>query len=360
MSKDRDYTVEDVLKSLISDGAKGKVCLESETLGDWYFYVRFFADIEGENNIKNSNCPVIKIPNYKQFKQTISDYLKHARPFYDYDREYDELDFFSYDKYLIFTLLVNAQASDFENIVSYVNDRTQMLKNRQNCGIFELGNISGYKLCFCIQKAMGNLEAPYKFTSWFVDEGNYRYILPTIYFGEADDYVYIGAVQGEKNKQDNIFARKIDRFIRKVNKGVNMEEIEGNVSPSAVVSMTIFNAYLKSKEIKNIKSPTFTPIRYYAMKNQNYAHAEMFNKPIEQAKIAIEKRDRIQHNVTEKLAYLYYRYLTHFDDCVGGYDQDSGELKLLLSDQNKTGDNLIYEVDKVATAAFNKEYCKIK
>ena len=139
------------------------------------------------------------------------------------------------------------------------------------------------------------------------------------------------------------FPSKCRPPFRKVNKGIDSEEDIAKVSPNALVSLTIFNAYLKRKCFSKIITPSYMPIRYNSKLirniNRNYSDDELEKEN--------ELVDRDQFNITNKMMYLLNRYAYHFSDCVSEYDDIKDEMHLKLNDTRVNGDNIILGIDNI-------------
>jgi len=154
------------------------------------------------------------------------------------------------------------------------------------------------------------------------------------------------ALQGKKGKQSGKVSKDLDRYLRKVNKDVDMKEIEGNVSPSALVSLTMFVSYLKEQGVNSIIAPAFLPLRYSAEKNAVYYKGKVKEKTNEEIKRDIDKRDLIQYNITDKFMHLFVRYCHHFDNSNYYFDEDNQRMIVSIEPQKSKTENIIYGFDK--------------
>ena len=170
----------------------------------------------------------------------IEEYLLEARRFYKQDQQYFELNDSSFDEKLIMDLFVNATNFDLDNIERFVKKRTEMLKEKSvQCETACLGEFLGNDIVVKISKNKSNLEGPYRFDIIFKKDDE-KFNLPRITFGRIKNQMYIYSLQGERKKQENKLAKRIDRYFRKANKGVDMEdEILSQISTNALISCLI-------------------------------------------------------------------------------------------------------------------------
>lgn len=359
------------IEDIIKQASKGIVKIGDEENGFWTFYTRFYFCIEGKNNAKNLKYPIINVPNYNIFIEQLDDYLKVAKNFYKMDKEYFELDDVSFSQKLFLDLITSATNYNLNNFISYMQLKKEMISKEIPTGVFKLGSYNGINILGNIYKNTSNLESPYKFEIAF-DNGAQRFKLPSIYFGIANNTAYVMAVQNDKNKQTNELAKKLDRYFRKVNKDVNMEDIIANVSPNALVSLTLFNSYLKQNGIYKIIAPNFMPVRYHANKIAGYnknkisipdelggikTHSKLVQYFKEQNREKqhefIKQHNHNQFNITNKFSYLFLRYCHHFSNCFATYDDATQSVITYLNPEQQFGDNIIFDLDKSVNANCN-------
>ena len=283
--------------------------------------------------------PIIQIPNAETFAVLIQEYLNVAEKFYVADKNrfslYDE----TLREKLILDLITNTTNYDRNNILSYIDTRTKMLKNPMQTGHYLIGETQDFSIKASLLKNPSMLEAPYRFTTYFTAENEDKFYLPTITFGVVDDTVYIYAIQAKKGKQTTPIAKKLDRHFRKVNKDVDMEDIIGQVSPNALVSLTIFLSVMQKEGIKKVVAPNFMPLRYQTnlMGEENYFKNNGKGILEEQSlEEIIEKHNRQQFGITDKFTYTLLRYCHHFDGCKFDYDDIREQSVIRLSKDGQT------------------------
>ena len=199
-----------------------------------------------------------------------------------------------------------------------------------------------------IKKNLSNLEGPYKFNVIF-DNNFDTFHLPSITFGKIKDELFVYCVQGEKEKQNNMLAKKLDRHFRKANKDVDMQdEMLSQVSVSALISLVIFLTYNKMKGIEKVTAYNFMPIRY----NSNLIAGLLKAKSDEARKEFEENHDRNQYNITNRFFNTIMRYVHHFNLDIE-YDDICEKLMFKLNNsENKNCENIVYDIEKAVIDGF--------
>lgn len=316
------------------------------------FQATFFNKTNGASNAVSPDIPVINIPDYDLFIDTLTDYVSEALTFYKND--YLGLDSRYLSEKLIYDLFGNATATDFNNIIPFISHRTAMLKNKLQKGIFPLGSFKEYKILGAIDSIGSEFEAPYKFLVAFDDEFGGRFKLPAVLFGIDGDSVYIYAIQNtsatqklppetiEKNKN---ITKNLNRFFRKVNLNVDENDEISKVSPNFLVILTIFASFMRQLGKKEIIAPLYFPVRYDANKRH---HISSMTSDLEIEEY-LEKHDRDYFNVVNKFAYLFLRYNHHFPNSTAEYDENKSQIKTTLAKSHPVDKNIIYDIDAIVS-----------
>lgn len=337
-----------IVENIFAQAEKGEIAIGDEKSGIWSFYVKFCARINGQNR-GGFDGAIIDIPNYDLFLKKTEDYLTKAKEFYYEDKDYFELSENSFEEKLFFDLIVNSNSFEQKNILSFIDKRKNMIKETLPCGEKFIGEFEGKRLYCKISKNHSNLESPYKMTFTFKSEEG-EFVLPMVSFGKTGDYMEVFAVQNKKEKQTCVLAKKLDRYFRKLNSGVDMEDIIGNVSPNALASLALFSSLCEKGGVKEIVAPDFLPIRYNATLSAKGKLSEEVRGD------ALEKVDKDQFNITNKFMYLFLRYNFHFPSSIVDYDIDKGEMTLSLNGKEKNGKNIIYSLyDVPKVNVFKRE-----
>lgn len=294
----------------------------------WTFYVNFSTNIEGKDSSHNSHLPVVHIPNYDLFIEKTSEYLEKAKDFYALDQDYFDLKDDGFVEKLFMDLMINLSNMDCYDVYSYINKRSKFLDYKPACENLRIGNILDSQIQANISKNHSNLEAPYRFKI-SIQNDKEKTSLPYLTFAIENDKAYVYAIQNAQDKNESSLSKKIDRYFRKLNKGVDMEDIVANVSTNAFASLVIFSAYMREQGIKEIIAPDFLPIRDTARFK--------------------ERHDEDLYNMTNKFMYLFLRYNFHFDKCIADYDEMKNEMHLSLNNNSTPNDNIIFLLDDIVS-----------
>lgn len=285
-------------------------------IDDFFYNIHFTI-----NHSLNDNVPVITVKNMELFYN----YIKQFISLFNLSQKEDIL------KKLVY-LFSNLSFSDFNNIESYVKRNIDFVQNR----LFENKNISFLDQQIEVSTREYYQESPYCFTI-NITNGVDKYELPIISYGISNNVCYIFAVQDKNLDKNNCYNKKIKRLLYKINSGVyDVESVEyknykengssyypeniSDVSPSAVLSLSIFLKQLSDLGITKIKVVPFLPIRYnakkeaykrkinYLIKKDNLSITEQ--KEIEQK--YLDEHLRIQNNLTQKFLRNFFRINYHF------------------------------------------------
>ncbi len=344
--------LKEMFEDILKQAESGLVKIQANDGIKWRYYTRFYSDIEGKLTAKpNNKYPIIEIPNYNYFLDLIQNYLNYAEKFYESDQWYYDLPKDEFDKKLILNLIINATNYDFVNIYDYIKQRTEMLKQEFGLGKFALGQYQDYKIVGEILKTRSNIESPYSFNVYFEKDGQ-SFMLPSILFGATEKDATIMGIQNFNKERNGELAKKLDRYFRKVNKDVDMEDIISKVSPNALISFTVFISYLKSLGIKEFSASAFRPVRYHASKISGYIK----NSGKEARDKFIQNHNHDQYNMTNKVLYMFLRYGHHFDNANVVYDDTMQKISLNILDRDPTKkDNIIYDISSSVDCDYSDE-----
>lgn len=264
--------------------------------------------------------PTLIIRKQDEFNELLKRYVKKAYPFYDinyYDNEHD------YIKAILVFLFTNMTAEEFIEPNQYIKKRIEFFDNA-------LSYIPAESFSIGTSSYIGDIEASitkesiYEETPYSLKFKAYNSTFPTVRFGITNDTVYIYAIQNEKN--DSI-DKKINRILYKINDGLNTmnesydnimdyENITG-VSASSVVAATLSLSFFLRNGYKDIRMPSFLPIRYNAKiistekKLQKYINNPDFDQIQNDL---ITKNTEIQRNISDKFIRTFRRITYHFDN----------------------------------------------
>ncbi len=260
-------------------------------------------------------------------------HVKNKTIFYNYIKEFINL--FNFEntdeiiKMLVY-LFSNLTYSDTENVEEYVKRNISFVENKilKDCEFKFLEN----KITISILEAFQ--ETPYCFKTT-ISLNNLSYELPTIYYGIDKGICYIYAIQDKNKDKTSSYSRKIKRILYRMNSGIK-EDIEyqqyknglsdyypeniSDISPSAILVLSLFFQQLLENNITNIKVVPFLPIRYYS-KEQAYKNKleylikkNQLDKSQKEVLLNQFKTEhlRIQNNLTQKFIRNFFRLVYHF------------------------------------------------
>lgn len=184
-----------------------------------------------------------------------------------------------------------------------------------------------------------------------------RVSLPSIRYAvdveQGEKLAYVYAVQRQKNEPRDIpsaqLQKTVNRLLFKLNQGVlsaesqkfkdyyerrNKNALDGSepypenisdVSPAAVLSLSVFVALLSREGVLRIKAPAFLPLRWQA-----------------HARLGKEEQERIQESTTDKFLRTFRRVAFHFSDItIGEYQKSEDYLCVKLAERLPNVDNPI-------------------
>lgn len=309
-------------------------------IGSWKYCVKF--DL---NKMYYQGC-VLDLGN-TNFLDEVKNYLSQAREFYINDKDYYELDDMSFDEKLFMDLFVNMTNFDLENIDKCLEERTAMIlpENDFITKPVTIAQLEGADIEISVLKNTSNLEAPFRFRT-VMRNGEDEFLLPDISFGVIDDCLRVYAVQRKRDEQTCKTAKKFDRYFRKFNKGVDMDdEITSQISTNALAAVTIFLGYMKNQNINKVKAFGFMPLRY----NAKVETAARKLKDEHEFEEFLEENDRNQFNITNKFFNTMFRYAHHFGLNVE-YDEIHECLDMNLEEKKTVdSDNVIHQLDEIIT-----------
>ena len=335
-----------IIHNLVDEFDQGCVFLDTTDEIPWSFYLAINTNIEGKVKSVEGNAPTLVISDLEKTAGFLEEYLKRARVFYGVEQSRYDLTKESFDKKLIFDLIANGTNYDLCNFEQYVQVKTEMLKKAEKIGKINLGLMElpfgKVRAMVSISKNESKLEGPYKFEVYFENEQG-SFALPSSTFGIVGNKVFIYTIQAKKGKQDSRLAKKMDRYFRKFNKGLDMAEPEAQVSTNALAALTTFVTYMQANGIKEFFAPAFLPARYIA-KDLSNLHRISDESLVEEQ----EKLDRNQFNMTNKFLYTAMRFAWHFDE----YNFEFDELRERVcfsagKGPREKSDNEIYDFQNV-------------
>lgn len=310
--------------------------------------------------------PTLNLKDKNQFYNCIKEYISMLS-------EEDERILYDskYVKSKIAYLFANMSFEDFNNPIEYIrriiNFNQNKLLDRKTTDY-----IDSLESKIHINISSSELETPYCFECALVSDKGY-YPLPTISYGISDGICYVYAIQDHNKHLSNPFNNKIKRKLYKINGNVSDSETEeykdykegkseyypeniSDVSPSAVLVLTIFLNEIEKHGINKIQVVPYLPVRF-----ENYIKTIAYNA-LQQAKDSnlneLEKRELymskikeqmyIQSNITEKFIRTFRRVAHHFDNVsITSYPMElDDKLHIKLSKFQYSDNEILNEIIK--------------
>ena len=295
--------------------------------------------IEGNSLFSREDSPLLSISNYRDFIKQLTLLLKKMNDYCINDKDYFMFDEDNYNRYLLMCCFLNMQEQDFNNPLSYLQRLSNSLDYHYNfnktnlIGSFSL-NENIVNIYETDKKNIASMEAT-QHKQIILECNGETFLLPRIHYYISNDRIYITGIQNKPLKEKTSFSKKIDRYFRKLDKGIGVEDSYESgintikdISPSALAALTIFISLYK--KYKKVYMTDYLPLRY-----QNKI------KKIRSEEDIIEI-DRVQANATNKFLMTGARLVEHFDNIEGYFN--NGILELDISPYTKQTGNIIYEL----------------
>lgn len=325
--------MKEILLEIINEAKNGEVIIDNE---NWpiCFNTIIVSKDKYEYFIENEDYPILYINNIEELLKILEEYLDLEKelnrklPTIVYDKERNKI------KFLISYLFVNATTEEFLNPLELIKRKINFLKDKtfNNLNLeIELPNLKSNIIVKNTKESI-MMETPNKIEIEFTN-GIDKYKLPSISYGIKDNECYIYSILNSKRKEENSYHKKIKRLLYKINDGV--EESNLVVSPSAVLSLSIFLKLLKNNNIKKVKGVNFLPLRYLSREKMANGNEEL----------AI-RNDEIQTNITDKFTNTFNRVkeqtkLINIDSYSYEFDEN---ISIELQEKEETNNILLNEI----------------
>jgi len=330
--------MKEIFYELIKEASNGKVLIDGEI-----WPIGFNTIIYENNNSKLSlindiNISTLVIQDELLFFNKLEEYLKFEK-----EKNRKSLKFYrdidnNQIKILIAYLFVNATLEDFLNPINLIERNIDFLKDNTFKKFdleisFDLTNtLFASNLIIKNTNQSILMETPNRIEI-SLKKGEDVYKLPSISYGikrnkygEKECYIYSILGENIDNQFDNSFAKKINRILYKLNKGVlDSESLEyldyqdgksnyypeniSDVSMSSVLSLIIFVIMLKKENINIIKGIPFLPLRYLSRSITANNQLDATRK-----EYLNQRNDSIQKNITDKFIRTFRRVGYHVSD----------------------------------------------
>ena len=241
--------------------------------------------------------PDIWIQNVDTMEKTLEEYIETIRTT---DIRSTQMDARHNEKYFIYNIWKNATWYDFQNPEKFIQRYTNFIKDETFSEYDQktkIGEMDGNEIYVERLQDEYGFETPYVL-QYSIQRDNHCYQFPIIRYGitrnrQGGKLAYIYALQGKKEPEGTTYQEEIRSFCNKANSGVHKHR---NVSPSALVALTLFFGMLEKENIQAVKAPVFLVGRY-----GRFAGAK-----------TEEETNRIQNNLTGRFLRNFFRITNHF------------------------------------------------
>lgn len=333
------FTEKDVylaFKEFVIHSLNGEYKISTVDGGKINYHITMNFDIEGKVLLKNENSPMLKISNTNLFIKKLTALLNNMATFHHDDMDYYMLNKESFASYLLVSCLSNMQVKDFNYPLSYLDKMNDVYLNIPSLYKDKLVGeilVKGEKIQIyeTLSKNIASMEAPI-YKQFKYKSGENIFLSPKIHHYIKDNICNIISIQNSKNSSVNELSKKLDRYFRKVDKGVNVDQSEENIkniSPNFLIALSVFVA--SCKDINHFRFTDYFPLRYMNKSGVNKVR-----------NLDIEEVNRIQTNLTNRFFDLVERLAYHFNNSQYTFD-DFGYLDLQFDDHCLDHDNIIYD-----------------
>lgn len=279
--------------------------------------------------------PTLIIDDKEKFIDLLCEYIKLCDGYNNFFKKYD---IEGRIKGYLTVMWSNATYEDFANPCAYIQKLINFYENKlcsdevtvYNQNVASLNNSD---ILIKDVKRDIRMETPYAFTAILKDHDD-EYVLPTISYGISDNICYIYAIQNKQKEANTSYQKKIKRILYKLNSGIlDLETDEylnykngddyypeniSDVSPSTLLSLSIFFDVLKKEGINKVNVVTLLPIRAEARvkafkKRYQYKkeYSNLTDKELEKLLLEYERENlRTSQNLSDKLIRNFRRLET--------------------------------------------------
>lgn len=345
---------------------------------EYIFNVGFNTYLESTLSFDNSldSKPILIINNKSRLINLLYEYVNLCDK---NNNAFSRFNLPSRIKCYLTNLWANALYEDFANPSLFLKKQISFYNNKL-CDInrFSYNNLDDSEIIVEDIKQDIRMETPYVFKISLNKDGEV-YNLPKISYAIDNGVCYIYAIQNEVCETLTSYQKKIKRLLYKLNEGVSILETDeyhnykntddyypeniSDVSPSTLLSLSIFFDILKNKGFNKLKVISLLPVRYNSCElslkkryESKIKNSKLNN--IEQKKLLLEYKIenlRIQKNLSDKMIRNFRRLESQFDNClITSFPMEFDEYLHLNIKEYKYGSN------KFLDDIIKKEYNILK
>lgn len=203
--------------------------------------------------------PIISIKNIEEFRICLYEFINALNIFY---AKYDNRKTYHNLSYFFNNLLFNMTFSDSEDLTKYIYKRICFLQNEEFVEFNERTLFCEYdEIKFFVKRVAEEpgLETPFVLI-FEMEYNDVVYPLPLIRYAiDENNICHLFAIQFGRGREYDTSIEEYKNIVNKVNSGVKKFR---NVSPSFVLSFSLFLKLLQNANIKEIMVPSFLFARY--------------------------------------------------------------------------------------------------
>ena len=332
--------MKELFYEIMEEAKNGKIIIGDEIWPIGFNSVIYDNGTTVSSNFSSNNLSTLVIKNEEKFFSKLEEYVSNE---ISSNRKKLSINYRDDLKLLLAYLFVNATTEDFLNPIYYIDRRIDYLSDDtfedfdNSLSVPLEGDFIGCNLNIRNESQSIMMETPNKITISISNDEGLDFPLPSISYGihtleNGEKCCYVYSILNPKLKEGTLeeekFRKQISRKLYKVNKGVLEQESseyleyrEGkedndyypenisDISPSSLLSLTVFLTMLKDKEIEQVRGVPYLPLRYLS-RSLAAQDVDDINK-----KESLNKRNNaIQTNITNKFIRTFRRASYHIED----------------------------------------------
>lgn len=330
--------MKELLFEVINEAKNGQVIIDYES---WPICFNTLLKVGNtyQSFTNDNQAPVLLLDDLNKFLELLKKYLDLELSLNRRHTPFITNHLHNYQKTLIAYLFVNATTDDFLNPCAMLETKIAFLQDQKISQInhkINLENISNSYLNITSYLDSIYMETPYKLTLSITNDTD-SYQLPSISYGISNNTCYIYSVLNPKQEINTPYQKRIKRLLYKINESVSEDNL--HVSPSAVLSLSIFLKILELNNIKKIKVIPYLPLRYLSR--------DLFAKDNE---ALIARNDFIQTNATNKLIDTFFRLQYHGFIDINSYPYELDDsLHLTINNSSTINNSFLSNINEKIT-----------
>lgn len=330
--------MKELVLEIIEEAKNGQVIIDNE-IWPICFNTLLKQNNQYQSFVTNDWYPVLLLENFEQFLSLLEQYLElelsinRRHPVIVSNKERN------LKKLLISYLFVNAKTEDFLNPNMMLKQRISFLQHHPLNNLdktISFDYLPNTKIHITSKLDSVLMETPNRFETTIINDID-TYALPSISYAIAKDTCYIYSILNPKQPTTNAYHKKIKRMLYKINDSVPEDDL--NVSPSAVLSLSIFLKVLRLYNIKKVEVVPYLPLRYLSRDLLARDNLQL-----------TERNDFIQTNATNKFIDTFNRLQYHQMIDIQSYPYELDDcLSVFITETDPTNNLFLNSISKKIT-----------